>query len=118
MKIESRFDDREVTITTTEDITPGRIAVRNRNSGDYELAFLTPRGAYELIEALKDFAEKPKTAQEQFREMPLGAHFMISTLPGVEYVKIADSLYVVIGGLGVILAASNFRPDTVLEVKK
>ena len=117
MIIESMYGDREVTISTTKDATPGRISVLNRTSGKYEFAFLAPQGAYELIEALKDFAEKPKTAQEQFKELEIGTHFNLSE-DVAERVKISNNFYAILGDPIVLLGGDLPREASITKVEK
>lgn len=93
-KIESLYNDREVNIVTSWGSATAKITVNNTVARTSELAFLTAKGAYELVDWITENVKRPEspTALEQYKLLAPGTRLSRGANGAPEVIKITDNL--------------------------
>lgn len=114
--IDTFFDDRELTLDSGLHKGKVKIALEEtygRNPRTV-IAWITPKGARQMILALTEIADTYKSTEDLFDAIQVGTHFHMNNDVAWEYVKLSDITYALIGGHSIrhsqnIVEGTTFR---------
>ena len=116
MEIDTKFNDRTVTLGFQfEDSV--LLEIEDHTAKRVNLAWITPKGARQMILALTEIADTYKSTADLFDAIQEGAHFHMNNDVAGEYVKLSGITYALIGGYS-IRYSRNLVEGTTFQIKE